>query len=396
MSASASTLRIGIIGLGNMGSAHLHWIRTEQKVARLTVTAICDVDQAKLDKFAKGAAHESALPAFTDSAVMIRSGLVDAVIIATPHYDHTTIGIDAIGQGLHVLVEKPISVHQVDAQRLIDAYAKRPKATQVFGAMFNQRTDPRYQKLRNLVTSGELGQIRRINWTITDWYRTQRYYDSGGWRATWRGEGGGVLMNQCPHNLDLLQWIFGMPTKVRGFCQMGRWHDIEVEDAVTAYLEYRNGATGTFITTTGEFPGTNRLEVACDRGKVVVEGGELKWTRTVQPVPVNIRTSPDSFASIDTWDVKVNTPGDNPQHLGILRNFTAAVLDGTPLLAPAEEGINAVSLCNAMVLSSLLDRTLTLPLDSDLVESQYRKLADGSKYQKTVTAANVDMSKSFA
>ncbi len=374
-----------------MGSAHLQWLRAEQKLPRLQVTALCDTDAAKREKYAQGT------PMFADSRELIRSGLVDAVLIATPHFDHTTIGIDALGQGLHVLVEKPLSVHKADCERLINAYERRPDKSRLFAAMFNQRTDPRYRKLRELVRSGELGQIRRVQWTITDWYRTQHYYNSGGWRATWRGEGGGVLMNQCPHNLDLLQWIFGLPTKVRAFCQLGKWHDIEVEDSVTAYLEFGNGATGTFITTTGECPGTNRLEVACDRGRVVVEGSDLTWRRTVQPVSKHLVTCLESFGWIETWDVSVPVGGDNPQHLGILKNFSEAILDGVPLIAPAIEGINSVELCNAMILSSMQERTVVLPLVSAEVDAHYEQLIAGSRFQKAVTAGTVavDMAKSF-
>ena len=234
-------VRLGIIGLGNMGKVHARSI-VEGRIPRSRLTAVADSNAGALKDFpdAKG---------FTDSAELLKSGEVDAVIIATPHYSHTTIGVQALQAGVHVLVEKPISVHKADCERLIAAHKSKK---QVFAAMFNQRTDPYYIKLRELIQSGELGEVRRINWIITNWFRTAAYYASGGWRATWAGEGGGVLLNQCPHNLDLWQWIFGRPQRVRAFCQLGRYHDIEVEDDVTAYMEYKNGATGVFITSTGD------------------------------------------------------------------------------------------------------------------------------------------------
>jgi len=386
-----ANLRLGIVGIGNMGSGHLREILAG-KISRLEVSAICDIDPAKLAKFPQ-------VKGFTDSAAMIRSGVIDAILICTPHYDHTTIGIDALGQGLHVLVEKPLSVHKADCERLIAAYDKRPKKTQQFAAMFNQRTDPHYLKLRKMIQGGELGEIRRINWIITDWFRTECYYASGGWRATWKGEGGGVLANQCPHNLDLMQWLFGLPTKVRGFCQFGKWHDIETEDAVTAYLEYANGATGVFITTTGEAPGTNRLEVAAERGKVVIEGGKISFTRNLMPMSEFSQTTDQAFGRPEVWHIDIPVNGHGGQHNEVLQNFTEAVLDGTELIAPAQDGIRSVELGNAMVLSTLLDRTVTLPLDGAQYDAELKKLIASSTFQKKAAAKPVggdDFAKSFA
>jgi len=249
MTQSQPNLRLGIIGAGVMGLAHAKNI-LENKIPRLRLAALCD-----------GQRLTSPLPAdvtlFSDSRSLIRSGQVDAVLIATPHYSHTSIGIDALENNLHVLVEKPISVHKRDCEKLLAAHKGSEHLR--FGVMFNQRTDPFYLKIRELIQTGELGEIRRINWIITNWFRTAAYYSGSAWRATWAGEGGGVLLNQSPHNLDLLQWLFGMPVSVRAFCRFGQYHDIEVEDDVTSYMRFKNGATGVFITTTGEAPGTNRL-----------------------------------------------------------------------------------------------------------------------------------------
>ena len=386
-----ANLRLGIAGIGNMGSVHLREILAN-KISRLEVTAICDTDSGKLEKFPQ-------IKGFSESAAMIRSGLIDAILICTPHYDHTTIGIDALGFGLHVLVEKPLSVHKADCERLIAAYDKRPKQSQLFAAMFNQRTDPHYIKLRKMIQGGELGEIRRINWIITDWFRTEAYYASGGWRATWSGEGGGVLANQCPHNLDLLQWLFGLPTKVRGFCQFGKWHDIETEDAVTAYLEYANGATGVFVASTGETPGTNRLEVTAERGKVVVEGGKISFTRNLIPMGEFSKTSDQGFGRPEVWHIDIPVHGHGGQHNEVLQNFADAVLDGKPLIAPAQDGIHSVELGNAMVLSTLLDASVSLPLDGAQYEAELKKLAAMSKFRKSApakTAGGDDFVKSFA
>ena len=373
-------VRMGIIGLGVQGSYHVALFK-QGKIERAEVTAVCDIVPEKLAPYGD-------YKTFTSSEAMIRSGDVDAVLIATPHYDHTTIGIDALQNGVHVLVEKPISVHVADAQKLIAAHTD-PKV--VFAAMFNQRTDPKYINTKQLIASGELGEIRRVQWTITDWFRPEAYYASGGWRATWQGEGGGVLLNQCPHNLDLLQWLCGMPNKMLAFCRLGKYHNIEVEDDVTAYFQYPNGATGVFITTTGEAPGTNRLEIAGDNGKVVLEGGKITFTRTEVPVTEFSRTSTAMFSrpAVSQIDIPV-PPGNGPQHAGITQNFVDAILDGTPLIAKAEEGINSLELANAMLYSSFQGRTVDLPLDAAGYEQQLRALIAGSRFQK-VTAADVSV-----
>jgi predicted dehydrogenase len=300
----------------------------------------------------------------------------------------------ALAAGLHVLVEKPISVHKADCERLIAAHRNE---RQVFAAMFNQRTDPAYRRIRALVGDGELGEIRRLNWIITDWFRTAAYYASGGWRATWAGEGGGVLLNQCPHNLDLLQWMFGLPVRVRAFCHFGRYHDIEVEDDVTAYLEFANGATGVFIASTGEAPGTSRLEVAAEGGRVVYERDELRFARNAVPMSEFSRTAPQAFARPECADCVVPLSDHGGQHNEILQNFADAILDGQPLIAPAREGIRSVELANAMLMSTWLDRTVELPLDgaryARLLRHHARR-SPGPKKLAAPTAAG-DFAQSF-
>ncbi len=383
------TLRLGIIGLGNMGRAHCATI-LDGKVPNCELAAVCDRDQSAF------AAYPD-VPQFTSADDLISSGSVDAVLIATPHYDHTSIGITALEAGLHVLVEKPISVHKADCERLIAAHRGGKK--QIFAAMFNQRTDPSYQKVRELVRDGELGKIHRVNWIITDWFRSENYYASGGWRATWAGEGGGVLLNQCPHNLDLYQWIFGMPSKVRGFCKMGRYHQIEVEDDVTAYFEYPDGHTAVFITSTGEAPGTNRLEITGDQGRLVLEHGKLSYTRNEIPTAKFTRTSKSGFAQPPVWNVEIPIPPHRgEQHLGILKNFTNAILSGEKLVAPAAEGIHSVELANSILMSSIVGQTVDVPLDAAAFEKELKKLIANSKPKKKVAKRKVaatDFSKSF-
>jgi predicted dehydrogenase len=386
---TTTTLRMGIVGLGNMGTAHAATILAG-KAPGLELTAVCDVNPVRIEAYPQ-------LQRFADSSAMLKSGVIDAVLISTPHYAHTTIGIEALKLGLHVLVEKPISVHKADCERLIAAYKNKGKK-QVFAAMFNQRTDSIYQKIRQMVQGGELGKIRRINWIITDWFRTEAYYASGGWRATWSGEGGGVLLNQCPHNLDLYQWIFGMPAKVRGFCQLGRYHNIEVEDDVTAYMEYPDGTTAVLITSTGEAPGTNRLEITGERGKLVMENGKISFIRNEMGMSQFSETTTGSYGRPETWNVEIPVEQKGEQHLGILKNFTNAILHGEKLLSPAPEGIHSVELGNSILMSSLTGETVEIPFSGAKYEKILKKLIATSRFQKKTvkeTGPAADFTKSF-
>jgi predicted dehydrogenase len=382
-------VRLGLIGCGNIGGAHRKNIE-ESRVTRCKLAAVCDVDADRLKKY-------DGYPQFTDPQEMFASGLIDAVLVATPHYDHIPLGIAAIEAGLHVLIEKPLGVYTADCKRLLAAYEARERQDLVFAEMFNQRTDPRYIRLKEMIDAGEFGKITRISWTITDWFRSDSYYASGGWRATWAGEGGGVLLNQSPHQLDLYQWLFGMPDRIRAFCHFGKYHDIEVEDDVTAYMEYDSGTTATFVSTTGEAPGVNRLEFACDRGLVTVEDDALLWKRNITPTAEHCQTTKEAFGRPDTWEVRIPLGGGRgPQHAGILQNFCDAILDQATLIAPAQEGIHSVALANGMLLSTLEDATIHLPLDDSLYEQHLKKLIAGSTHEKKeVVAAVANMESSY-
>jgi len=383
-----NTVQVGIIGVGNMGSSHARCL-LENKIPGAALAAVADLDPERLKAFPGVAGWEQ-------PERMLADARLDAVLIATPHYQHVPLGIRALESGLHVLVEKPIAVHKADAERLLAAW-KNP--AQVFAAVFNQRTDPRYRWVRERIADGAFGPIRRINWIITDWFRTEAYYRNGSWRATWAGEGGGVLLNQCPHQLDLWQWMFGMPKRVRAFCRFGRFHDIEVEDDVTAYLEYESGTTGVFVTTTGEAPGTNRLEIAADNGRVVIEGKTLLFHRNHTSAAEFSAACPKPFDAPPVETRSVTFDGSGEQHPGILRNFVAAIHGTEPLLAPGSEGIHSVELANAMIYSTLTGQTVELPLDGAAYETRLRELARNSTFRKQPgsagTASPADMSQSF-
>ena len=350
-------VRIGIVGVGTMGYAHAkHIYGGQTKRARLT--ALCDTDPARREVLA---ADFAGVPIFAEHRELLSSGLCDAVIIATPHYAHPVVGIDAFEAGLHVLTEKPMAVQYSAAKAFVNAAEKSGK---VFCTMFNQRTDPIFAKAREMVRDGAIGEAKRFHWIITNWYRTQAYYDSGSWRATWSGEGGGVLMNQAPHNLDLWQWIFGMPSRVRAFCYEGKYHDIAVEDEALIYGEYENGATAVFQTMTGEFPGTNRLEITGDGGKIVLENGVLKYWRLLERERAFCYASQDSFSKIPMEYREFTFPRSKNAHGKIIQNFVDHILDGAPLLSHGSEALSEVMLCNSAYLSSWKDCWVDLPFDA--------------------------------
>ena len=372
-------VKLGIIGVGNMGSAHAKNI-TAGEVPEMEVTAVADRSEQRR-QWAKENLPEG-VKIYTEGSELIDAGVCDAVLIAVPHYQHPELAIRAFGRHLHVMCEKPAGVYTKQVREMNEAAAK---SNRVFAMMFNQRTNAVYRKMHEIITSGEMGAIKRVNWIITDWYRTQAYYDSGCWRATWAGEGGGVLLNQCPHNLDLWQWIFGMPKRVRADCYVGKYHHIEVEDDVTINAEYENGATATFITTTGECPGTNRLEISGDRGKIVIENNKLHFWKLAEPERKFCFETSEGFPHIAMEDYDVECPGENSQHRGILQNYTDALLDGTPLLAHGEEGINGLTLSNAAFLSSWTGHGwVDLPLDEDKFYAMLQEKIATSNYHKTV------------
>jgi len=366
-------VKIGVVGIGNMGTGHSKWL-AQGMIPEMELCAVCDIDPRRLE-WAKLNLPESVVK-FSDASTMFKSQLIDAVIIATPHYQHPPLAIEAIECGLHVMSEKPAGVYTKQVAEMNEVASKSSK---IFAVMFNQRTDHLYRKMKEIVDSGEFGQIKRTNWIITNWYRSQAYYDSGGWRATWAGEGGGVLINQCPHNLDLWQWICGMPVRVRAFCHEGKWHDIEVEDDVTAYVEYENGATGVFITSTADAPGTNRFEVMLEGGKLVCEDGKLH----VFKLDVNERefnlVNKEGFKAPAFVHSIAETDGESPQHIGVLKSFAAAILREEPLIADGIEGIRGLSVSNAMHLSSWLGKTVSLPIDEELFLSELKKRISTSK-----------------
>ena len=370
-------IRTAVIGVGNMGSAHASCI-AQGRIDGLVLSALCDISPQRREVCRQ---QFPGVPCFASAQELLEANAADAVVVAVPHPSHSDVAMAVLAAGLHVLVEKPVDVRLSRAQALCDAADRSGK---VFAVMLNQRTNPLFRRAREIVQSGQLGELKRSVWIITNWYRTQHYYDSGAWRATWAGEGGGVLLNQAPHNLDLWQWICGMPQTVTAHCDVALYHRIEVEDDATILARYPNGATGAFITSTGEYPGTNRLEIAGDRGKLVLENGVLKWWRLQEPERQVCFASPENFARIplDYGEYRPTEP--ETAHAGILQNWANAILRGEPLLSPGRDALNELAISNAAYLSQWTGNApIRLPMDTAAFDEQLDRLAAGSSLKDT-------------
>jgi len=377
----SSKVKLGVVGLGGMGNSHLKYLT---KMENVELAGVCDVVKEKADQTA---ALYRTNAYYSHTELFEQSG-IEAVLIATPHYDHTTVSIDAFNRWIHVLCEKPIAVHVNDAKKTIAAYekAKEKNPNITFAIMFQERTLPFHKKIKDILDGGELGKLIRATWINTKWFRSQLYYDSGDWRATWAGEGGGILTNQCPHNLDLYQWLFGVPARINGFAHIGKYHDIEVEDEVTGYFEHENGMVGHFIVTTAETPGSNRMEIVGENGKLVYEDEKIVFYRTRESMLKFIKQSQSRMGNVENWyteiPVHVNAPSG---HRVVTEKFIAAVQNGGgELVAHGPEGINGLSIANAIMLSSFNDQTVRLPIDGDEYERKLQELIQGSKYVKAV------------
>jgi len=375
-----------------MGSFHLSYLNS---VDGAVLAALCDIDAAKVSKYSA----QYNVPGFSSHKALLDSGTCDMIMIATPHYGHPIVTRDAFEKGLHVLSEKPIAVDVKEARITNELYKSKYADKLKFGVMFQMRTNSHLKKIKELIADGELGELFRMTWLVTDWFRTWTYYASGGWRATWKGEGGGVMINQCPHNMDQLQWLLGglMPSRVTAVAQVAKRHPIEVEDEMNAILEYPNGMIAHFITTTGEAPGANRLEFAGDRGRLVLERGKLTFFRTRKSVTDVLQNSPESFAHVETWECDIPVQRPVESHQVITQNFVNSILKGEPLIAEGVDGVKGLELGNAMMLSGLTRKAVDLPVNGDEYQQFLQEMAVRYGGKKTIgeRKAVVNMDSSF-
>jgi predicted dehydrogenase len=384
VSTSTSPVRLGIIGLGNIGQQHIQHIQTA--VTGCEITAICS-RQPKVIAGLEKVQH------FRDYRQLIDSKLVDAVLIATPTMAHFEQASYALAKGLHLLMEKPIGLSCHEGEQLI---ARHQQKQQVFALMLNQRTDPLFIAMKEQVDSGRIGAIQRTHWTMTNWFRPEVYFQVSDWRATWKGEGGGLLVNQCIHNLDIFQWICGLPVSVQSFCSFGKYHDIEVEDEATAYLRYSNGASGLFVGSTGEAPGINRFDIVGDRGTLSFDGDRLQLITNSESTSEFSQTTRDMFGMPATATQDITPDRQINQHARVIQNFIDAIREQTPLIAPAEQGLRSLALANAILLSSWENKTVALPLDSaNYQQALEQRIAQSNLRKKADIEVSIDMTKSY-
>ncbi len=383
-------IKLGIIGIGNMGSNYAKKV-SDGECPEFELVAVADVNPRRIKWAEENLSSE--VKRFSTAEELLDSQLVEACMVVVPHYDHPKYAMECIKRGIHVMVDKPAGVYTKQVEEMNKFAKLHPKV--VFGVMFNQRTNCVYRKLKELVESGRYGNIRRTNWIITNWYRPQVYYDSGSWRATWAGEGGGVLLNQCPHQLDLWQWICGMPKTLTAHMKFGQWHNIEVEDDVTCYVEYENGATGTFITSTGDAHGTNRFEIQMDKAKLLVENDKLTVWEYEMTEQEFSKSNQSPFETVAATEVELEMDGKNPQHVGVINAWGGAILRGEPLIAKGSEGIHGLTLSNAMHLSAFTGKTVELPFDGEEYYKELQKRIAESKKKETVVEITAKMDQSW-
>lgn len=386
-------VRTGIVGVGGMGSGHLRDC-TESELIELV--GLCDIDPNRRARLME----EHSLPVYEQAIELMEQEKPEALIVATPHYDHTPISIAALERGIHVLCEKPVGVHVKDVERMITAYEEsRRKHPQLrFAAMFQQRTLAAWKKMKSMIETGEMGRLVRATWIVTTWFRTQHYYDGGSWRATWSGEGGGVLLNQCPHNLDLYQWFFGMPASISATAAIGKYHHIEVEDEVTAVFRHDNGMIGHFITTTAESPGTNRLEIVGEQGRLIYNDGTLTFDQNEQSMLQFSQTSDQGFAKVPYTTKAIELPEDQGGlHRTVTETFARSIREGTPLIAEAPEGLGSVALANGILMSHFTGKTVEMPLNGQEYQTLLQDLIKRSTFEKNRPTADApaDLSGSF-
>ena len=383
-SSKNSPIRIGVIGLGNIAKQHINNI-SSGAVQGCELRAICSRSGSEL-------ATELGVEHFVDYHELCDSGLIDGVIIATPTMAHFAMAKYALERNLHVMLEKPMGLSSYEGQALLQFANEKS----VFALMLNQRTDPTFSKMKQIVDSGILGPIQRTHWTMTNWFRPEIYFQVSDWRATWKGEGGGMLVNQCIHNLDVFQWICGMPSHIQAFCEFGKYHQIEVEDEVTAYFRYANGATGLFVGSTGEAPGVNRFDIIGDQGSLHFDAGQLTLKRNQQSTAEFNQQTDNMFGMPQCISEVLHITDKVNQHALIMNNFIDAIVHGAELIAPAEHGLASLDMANAMLLSTWQQQPITLPLDRQAYQQTLDdKIAHSVLRQKSDKQAKVDMAASY-
>ena len=349
--SNVDSLRYVVIGVAaSIFPSH----RRAQLAEGINVVAACD-NRAEPGK---QRAAEIGCAFYEDYRAMLAETKPDVAIIVTPHPLHPSIAIDCLRAGCHVLVEKPMAIDVASADRMV---AEADTCGRTLAINFQHRLRPAVEKARQLVVEGAIGALVRTL-SIEPWFRTAYYYRTADWRAKWTSEGGGVLLNQAPHTLDILCHLAGLPRKVWGWTRT-RYHSIQVEDTAQAMFEYPNGAPGYLTVSTVEVGVAPHLQIIGEKGAIELVGNQLTIYRSTPSSREYMLTSAEMFGKPETSSETLEIPDTSGAHLAVYRDFKAALRDGRQPRCNGREGIMSLELANAITLSSYADRAVTLPLD---------------------------------
>lgn len=356
------TLRYGLLGAGVVAGMHLDALAQLEEVELVGIAAH-DFDAAE------ARARDHGCRAFARNEELLAQEL-DVVVVGTPHPSHAELAIAALESGAHVLCEKPLAPEAREADAMI---AAADRAGLLLGVCFQQRFRPVIEAAKRLIDEGRLGTLVRAS-VVDPWYRPHAYYASADWRGTWKGEGGGILMNQAPHTLDLLCHLAGPPVTAWGLAQR-RAQPMEAEDTATALLTYPEGAVGTVAVSTLE-PGEQRIELVGDRGRIEIVGETLRFERFDPPISEHLVAATEMFAAPDRVAEEVELPPGRGDHLALHTDFAAAAREGREPRVPGREALWSLELANAIVLSTHEQRAVPLPVDREAYRSLLAQLRD--------------------
>lgn len=355
-------IRLGILGIGAMGQKHAQNVHAG-RVDGMRLSAVADPSP---ERAAWAAENLSGAAYFEDPSALLQSDAVDAVLVAGPHHLHSRQAAKAVAHGKHVMVEKPVGIRASQIEPIVEAAKAR---NLVYCCMFNQRISPVNQRIHRMIRDGELGPLRRVTLLMTNCYRPQSYFDAAAWRATWSKEGGGMLVNQLSHRLDLLTWWLGLPVRVRAHLGYGKWHDIQVDDDVNVFLDYGKQGTATLVASTGDCPGVSLLAIQGDRGKLSLEAGErLRFYRLKTPESEFSRTYEGGFGEPEQEVLDLMCADADPAHLGMLQNFADSIAGRAAPVAPVESALDSLRLTQAIYLSDWQSQDVALPADNALFD----------------------------
>lgn len=365
-------IRIGIAGIGFIAEEYIKLI-TGGAVQGADITALSSRNAAHMAEIKEKYNLKNAV-LFTDYEDMLRCGRIDMVMICTPHFQHPKMAISAIERNIHTLIEKPVGVFPEELDAL--EHCIRNHAHVQSGVLYCRRTNPIYASIKQLLEEGALGTIKRITWIITDMYRPQIYFDSVSWRGTYSAEGGGMLMNQVSHHIDLLVWLCGLPEDMQAHCYTAQERNIEVENEVSITMEYSGKAIGQFIASTRECPGSNRLEISGSKGQIILENERKLIARTLQTDEKEFAVATqESYGKIpyEEWEQILEAPDNRILQAAIVNNFLRALEGKAQVLCPVMEAIQAQQFIQGAYLSSWQEKKLKLPVDTDAYTAELRK-----------------------